>query len=156
MMFLITLCNYVNQFSLNSCYNFSRRRPPAVSDHFVLRQGWSLRDLTAGIVIIVSLWWIAQRGRNSRFAVFPHISWSSSKMSSNVTSRCFLGLTGKTTSNANDSKRQDATVQYHVLFIVCHTIFIIVTNFSSSEKEQKTQKGSIQHDGWKSSPWRIY
>ena len=44
---IITLCNYVNQFSLSFFLDFSHRRPPPVSDHFVVHQGWSLtRKLT--------------------------------------------------------------------------------------------------------------
>ena len=44
---IITLCNYVNQFSLSFFLDFSHRRPPPLSDHFVVHQGWSLtRKLT--------------------------------------------------------------------------------------------------------------
>ena len=45
---IITLsCNYVNQFSLSFFLDFSHRRPPPVSDHFVVHQEWSLtRALT--------------------------------------------------------------------------------------------------------------
>ena len=39
----MTLCNYVNHFSLSFFLDFSHRRPPPVSDHFVVHQGWSLR-----------------------------------------------------------------------------------------------------------------
>ena len=41
---IITLCNYVNEFSLSFFLDFSHRRPPPVSDHFDVPKGGRLRE----------------------------------------------------------------------------------------------------------------
>ena len=94
--------------------------------------------------------------QNSRLAVFPHISCFSSKMSSNVTSRCILELTGKPTWSANNNKHQD--VKVNIMFYSSSVILYSPSwpTSQANQREQKTQEGSIQRLGWKSSPRRIY
>ena len=50
--FLVTLRNYVHQFSLSFFLDFPHRLPPPVSYHFVVYQRWSLtRELTVQVMI---------------------------------------------------------------------------------------------------------
>ena len=55
---IITLCNYVNHFSLSFFLDFSHRRPPPVSDHFVEHQGWSLTREVSYTMLLLFLMFV--------------------------------------------------------------------------------------------------
>ena len=84
--------------------------------------------------------------QNSRLAVFPHISCFSSKMSSNVTSRCILGLTGKTTWSANNTNTKmswSISCFIHRLSYYIHHRDQLLKRIKENRKHKKVRSNAL-------------